>query len=181
MKLKMLGIQTICFVVLGSVVACGGDKKPAEVPTAVTTSTAPPSNPNARDAVGNTLTVSDEIYRLCHLNVQSEIDATPKFAFDASLITRSDAIVLDKIAVCLTRGPLANRHVELTGRADPRGTEEYNMSLGAKRAHAVASYLEHHKVQNGDLAETSRGALDATGDSDSSWAKDRRVDLSLTQ
>jgi outer membrane protein OmpA-like peptidoglycan-associated protein len=166
------------------VVGCGGDKKPAETPTTVTTSTAsaaPAPNPEARQAVGSTLTVSDEIYRLCHLQAQSQTEATPKFAFDDTLITKSDALVLDQIAVCLTTGPLANRKVKLTGRADPRGTEEYNMSLGAKRAHAVSSYLQLHKVAGAALGETSRGALDATGTDEATWAKDRRVDISLQQ
>lgn len=67
----------------------------------------------------------------------------------------------------------------LTGRADPRGTEEYNMSLGARRAHGVASYMEHHKVQGTQVNETSRGALDASGSDEPAWATDRRVDIAL--
>lgn len=168
-------------VALFSPMGCGGEKKPAETPIAVTTSQTSSTNPNARDAVGATLTVTDDIFRLCHLDAKSEIEAVPKFAFDEALITRPDAVVLDKVAVCLTTGPLASRHVRLTGRADPRGTEEYNMSLGAKRAHAVAAYLEHHKVPGADLDETSRGALDSSGSDEQTWAKDRRVDIALVK
>ncbi len=130
--------------------------------------------------MGTTLTVSDDLFRLCHLDAPNPVDVDPKFAFDATLLTRADAQVLDKVAACLTTGPLANRRVELTGRADPRGTEEYNLSLGARRAHAVAAYLEQHKVQGAHLNETSRGALDATGSDEPTWAKDRRVDSTLT-
>jgi len=170
---------TLAFVVA----ACGGDeKKPAENP-AVTTSTAAPTSSSApvttREAVGNNLTVTDEIFRICHLRAQTETEAAPKFAFDETVLTKTDAAVLDQIATCLTTGPLANRHVKLTGRADPRGTEDYNMSLGAKRAHAVAAYLQQQKVSGTDLNETSRGALDATGTDEESWAKDRRVDIAL--
>jgi len=163
-------------------VGCGGDQKPAETaptPTPTTTTTTAPSANTTRQPVGTNLTVTDEIFRACHLDVPSDLAAAPKFAFDESLITKADALVLDKIAVCLTTGPLANRHVRLTGRADPRGTEEYNLSLGARRAHGVATYLEQHKVQGSDLNETSRGALDATGTDEQTWAKDRRVDIAL--
>ncbi len=156
--------------------ACGANK-PAATPTVVTTSTA--NHTSTRDPVGSNLTVTDDIFRLCHLDAASEVDAAPKFAFDATMLTRADAQVLDRVAACLTTGPLANRHVMLTGRADPRGTEEYNMSLGAKRAHAVASYLEQHKVPGADVDETSRGALDSSGTDEPTWAKDRRVDIAL--
>ena len=167
------------------VAACGGESKPATTPTPTTTATAtatataPAKADTERKAVGASLTVSDEIFRLCHLEAQSDAQAAPKFAFDESLIKKADALVLDKIAVCLTTGPLAGRHVQLTGRADPRGTEEYNMSLGAKRAHGVSAYLEQQKVQGTHLSETSRGSLDATGTDETTWAQDRRVDIAL--
>ena len=153
--------------------------RPPSATTAPTATTPTSPTSTAREPVGTKLTVSDEIFRACHLDVQSDLAAAPKFAFDDSLIAKADAVMLDKIAVCLTTGPLANRHVRLTGRADQRGTEEYNMSLGARRAHGVASYLQQHKVQGSDLNETSRGALDATGADEPTWAKDRRVDIAL--
>ncbi len=165
--------------------ACGGEPKPTTVPTATATPSATASAPTttksdgARKAVGGNLTVSDEIFRLCHLEATSDRQAAPKFAFDEALLNKDDAIVLDKIADCLTTGPLAGRRVQLTGRADPRGTEEYNMSLGAKRAHGVGSYLEEHKVQGTHINETSRGSLDATGTDETTWAQDRRVDIAL--
>ncbi len=164
---------------------CGGEPKPTTVPTATATPPATTSAPpvaksdGERKPVGGNLTVSDEIFRLCHLDVKSDTQAAPKFAFDEALLNKDDAVVLDKIAVCLTSGALAGRHVQLTGRADPRGTEEYNMSLGAKRAHGVGSYLEEHKVQGTHINETSRGSLDATGTDEATWAQDRRVDIAL--
>jgi outer membrane protein OmpA-like peptidoglycan-associated protein len=165
------------------VLSCGSDHKTAQTPSSVTTaSSAPTANApstTTREPVGTSLTVTDEIFRICHLDATSEVDAAPKFAFDESLITKADAVVLDKLAVCLTTGPLANKHLQLTGRTDPRGTEEYNMSLGARRAHAVAAYLEQQKVQGTDLNQTSRGSIDATGTDEATWAKDRRVDVAV--
>jgi peptidoglycan-associated lipoprotein len=69
--------------------------------------------------------------------------------------------------------------VTLVGRADPRGEGEYNMSLGAYRASAVKSYLGERGVEQQRMRETSRGALDATGQDEEGWREDRRVDITL--
>jgi len=89
--------------------------------------------------------------------------------------------VLDQLATCLTTGALKGKAVSLIGRADPRGTEEYNLGLGSRRASSVSSYLVHLGVGQPQLAVTTRGALDATGTDEAGWAKDRRVDIQLKQ
>jgi outer membrane protein OmpA-like peptidoglycan-associated protein len=90
-----------------------------------------------------------------------------------------DRDVLDQVAGCLSTGPLHGRTVQLVGRADPRGTEEYNLGLGARRAAGVREYLQHLGVSPGQLSQTTRGALDATGTDEAGWHDDRRVDLRL--
>jgi outer membrane protein OmpA-like peptidoglycan-associated protein len=87
--------------------------------------------------------------------------------------------VLDQIATCLISGALKGRAVDLIGRADPRGTEEYNLGLGSRRAGTVSSYLGRLGVGQPQMMVTTRGALDATGTDDASYAKDRRVDIQL--
>jgi peptidoglycan-associated lipoprotein len=74
---------------------------------------------------------------------------------------------------------LKGRSVRLVGRADPRGTQEYNMALGERRSNAVGKYLAGLGVGSGQMSETSRGALDATGSDEAAWRKDRRVDLDV--
>jgi peptidoglycan-associated lipoprotein len=76
-------------------------------------------------------------------------------------------------------GALKGKAVSLVGRADPRGTEEYNLGLGSRRASSVSTYLERLGVGQPQLAVTTRGALDATGTDESGWQKDRRVDIML--
>ncbi len=134
-----------------------------------------------RMPVGRSLTVTGDLYHACHLDVLGEPSAAPKFAFDEALMTRDDVLMLDRIAVCLTTGALAGRRVVLIGRADPRGTEEYNLTLGARRAHGVATYLEQHKVSGAAVNETTRGALDAQGHDEATFAQDRRVDVALVK
>ena len=134
-----------------------------------------------RMPVGNNLTVTSDIYRACQLHAVGERSASPRFAFDEAVMTRDDVIILDRIAACLTTGPLAGRQVVLIGRTDPRGTEAYNYALGARRAHNVAMYLERHHVPAPALDEASRGELDAKGHNERTFARDRRVDIALVK
>ena len=84
-----------------------------------------------------------------------------------------------KVASCLTIGPLRGRTAQIVGRTDPRGTEEYNLGLGTRRADSVVQYPQHRGVSPGQLSQTTRGALDATGTDEAGWRDDRRVDLRL--
>jgi peptidoglycan-associated lipoprotein len=80
---------------------------------------------------------------------------------------------------CFASGPLEGRQMKLVGRADPRGSEEYNMTLGQHRADSVMKYLESRSVAKRMMASSSRGAMDAVGTDEPSWARDRRVDILL--
>jgi peptidoglycan-associated lipoprotein len=69
--------------------------------------------------------------------------------------------------------------MRLIGHADPRGPTDYNMTLGQRRADAVEGYIDRKGVQASRVATTSRGAMDATGQDEAGWARDRRVDVQL--
>jgi peptidoglycan-associated lipoprotein len=120
--------------------------------------------------------LSNELRKLCGIE---DTGAAPKFAFDASELSPVDRSELDQLAKCMTTGPLAGKNVQLVGRADPRGEPEYNMTLGARRAGSVEHYLAALGVADGRLETTTRGALDAEGHDEPTWAIDRRVDLLL--
>lgn len=104
---------------------------------------------------------------------------TPTFDYDKDELSPEDRKVLDQIATCLTTGALKGKGVALIGRADPRGTEEYNLGLGSRRAETVGQYLSRLGVGAPQLAVTTRGALEAEGSDEPGWAKDRRVDIQL--
>jgi peptidoglycan-associated lipoprotein len=144
-------------------------------PPVETTSAMAPT-PGAPGLETPSLRVSDEIARACALPQQQY---TPSFDFDSNAIGDQDRAVLAALAKCLSDGPLKGRALALTGRADPRGEPEYNMSLGESRADSVRRYLHDMGVQAERLRATSRGELDATGTDESSWAHDRRVDIEL--
>jgi peptidoglycan-associated lipoprotein len=95
------------------------------------------------------------------------------FDFDKSTLTPEATNVLNTNVTCLKK---AERQVNLVGRADPRGTPEYNMALSDRRAQAVKEYVQRLGIQSGRLVPVPRGELDASGTEESGWAKDRRVD-----
>ena len=69
--------------------------------------------------------------------------------------------------------------VVLEGHADERGTREYNMALGERRAKAVQRYLVLQGVSPAQLEVVSYGEERpvATGSDEQSWAQNRRVEL----
>ena len=131
----------------------------------------------APKSTGN-LTISNEIATACGIQL-NDVDSAPKFDFDQSALEPQDEEVLTQVARCVTTGPLKGRTLELVGRADPRGEEEYNFALGEHRADSVRSYLTQMGVDPQKVGESSRGKLDATGTDEQGWAKDRRVDITL--
>jgi peptidoglycan-associated lipoprotein len=122
--------------------------------------------------------ISDDLVKRCNLRFAS-VDRAPKFGYNDDELLPSDRDVLQQVAECLVRGPLKGRNVQLVGRADPRGTEEYNLGLGTRRAETVRSFLKRLGVPSERLSPTTRGDLDASGSDESSWQRDRRVDLQL--
>ncbi|MDP9002462.1 MAG: OmpA family protein, partial [Myxococcota bacterium] len=65
--------------------------------------------------------------------------------------------------------------------ADPRGSASHNMELGARRAASAAGYLQQKGIDGSRIEQTSRGALDAAGIDEASWASDRRVDIVIAR
>lgn len=182
MKCHALGL-----LLLSVVAGCSHDAKPAATASAPVPAPEPSSETTVTSAVSTTtipaspsLSVSDELAKKCDLRLGDPATA-PKFDFDRSDLDTRDHEVLDEISDCITSGPLAGHKLLLIGRADPRGTTDYNLALGARRAHEVAAYFELTGVQATQLKESSRGALDASGSDEASWQTDRRVDLLLSE
>ena len=162
--------------------ACGGDKKPAETVTKPVATTAPAVTTTAAPGKSEKMAVNvdDDIIKACNLKFENIEDA-PKFDYDSESLTPGEKNVLEAIAKCLTVGPLKGKAVDLVGRADPRGETEYNMTLGAKRARSVHTFLGGLGVPADKLRDTSRGELDAKGTDEDGWRKDRRVDVRLAK
>jgi peptidoglycan-associated lipoprotein len=72
-----------------------------------------------------------------------------------------------------------DRKIRLEGNTDERGSKEYNMALGQRRADAVKSALKVMgvTVQNIDTTSWGESKPQATGHDETAWAKNRRVDI----
>jgi len=102
---------------------------------------------------------------------------TIHFDFDKSSIKTSDEPKLEEVATYMKSNPDSALRVE--GNCDERGTEEYNRSLGERRALAAREYLSHLGVDPGRVVTISYG-LDRpvdTGHNESAWSKNRRDDF----
>lgn len=98
------------------------------------------------------------------------------FDFDQATLSASTRADLDaQIAVLKDTGAA----IRLEGHADERGTREYNMALGERRANAVANYLIVNGIARNRIETVSYGEESpvASGSGESSWSANRRVEL----
>lgn len=77
------------------------------------------------------------------------------FDFDTSTVSSQFASVLDSHAKFLAEN--AGVSVLIEGHADERGTPEYNIALGERRAKAVSTYLENMGVSSSQISVVSYG------------------------
>ncbi len=94
------------------------------------------------------------------------------FDFDEFVLSSAATQELQEAVKCLRR---INRRVQVEGHCDARGTEEYNLALGDRRARSVYRYLLRLGAQRNMLRPVSKGKLEASGYNESSWSKDRKV------
>jgi len=98
------------------------------------------------------------------------------FDYDQSSISYETRSVLDAWASALNVSP---RFIRLNGHADERGTREYNIALGERRAQSIADYLISAGVSSSLIETVSYGeerpAVPGTGEG--SWSQNRRVEL----
>jgi len=96
------------------------------------------------------------------------------FGFDADELDSASRAAIQQAVDCYrTRGVPAR--LQLTGATDPRGTEEYNIALGDRRAQSVRAYLVSLGIEQARIAVTSVGEEMAQGSDESGWAQDRSV------
>ena len=99
------------------------------------------------------------------------------FDYDSSELSNEDFQTLQAHAQFLNAN--ANSKIALTGHTDERGTREYNMALGERRAKAVQSYLITNGVNATQLEAVSYGKempINA-GHNEAAWKENRRVEL----
>jgi len=101
------------------------------------------------------------------------------FDLDSSEVRPEARPRLDAQAAWLTRYPQVTVRIE--GNADERGTREYNIALGARRAEAVRSYLISRGVPAGRIDTISFGKERpiAQGSNEDAWARNRNAHTAI--
>lgn len=103
------------------------------------------------------------------------------FDFDESILKSESRAVLEKKAAWLRMNPQYNLRVE--GHCDERGTSEYNVALGEKRAVAAAEYLRQRGISADRISTISYGEERPADPrhTEEAWAMNRRAEFRLIQ
>lgn len=103
------------------------------------------------------------------------------FAFDSSKVEGEQVQRIETNADFIKKNPSVSIRIE--GNCDPRGTQEYNLALGERRAQAAKSYLVNLGVKAKQLSTVSFGEekLLLFGHDEISWAQNRRDDFVIVK
>ncbi len=101
------------------------------------------------------------------------------YDFNKSVVTKAGQDTLAKQAAWLAKYP--NNNVQIAGNCDERGTTEYNLALGKRRANAAVAYLKAKGVAAARMTSISYGKdrPTATGSNEQAWAQNRNAITSV--
>jgi peptidoglycan-associated lipoprotein len=101
------------------------------------------------------------------------------YAFDQSTLSSDARATLDRQAAWLARYPQVT--VQIAGNCDERGTEEYNLALGQRRANAARDYLAARGVSSARMTTISYGKERpaAVGSDEQAYAQNRNAITSV--
>ena len=156
MNIQILG----AFAAVALLSACASTDKAASAGSGTTVATAGPAPGSQEDLVKN---VGDRVF----------------FDFDKSNIRPDDRATLDRQATWL--GQFAQNNVQVAGNCDERGTEEYNIALGQRRANVARDYLVAKGVAGSRITTISYGKDRpvALGSDEQAWAQNRNAITSV--
>jgi peptidoglycan-associated lipoprotein len=158
----------------------------AETPAPIASAPPPASQPTAAPASGTCATDLDCGDKQLCINNRC-VDITPDlaectqvrihFPFNSDEIDTNDRPQLDRSARCLKADH--SLHVTIEGNADERGTEEYNLALGDRRANAVRKYLGSLGASEKQIKTVSYGKEnpECKEHDEACWARNRKASL----
>ena len=113
-------------------------------------------------------------------DLKVNVGDTVHFDYDKYAILDADKATLQRQAAWLAKYPAVR--VTIEGNCDERGTREYNLALGARRANAVKEYLVSLGVSAGRVDTISYGKERpiCTESTESCWAQNRRGVTTIT-
>ena len=148
--------------------AAAGQTPPKQEESKAATAAAPPTPAEAFHAQGQA-DLDKALEQLRNVSVF--------FEFDAATLTKDAQEKLTNVASILTAHPELKLRIE--GNADERGTGQYNLALGQRRADAAKKYLDNLGVKPEQITSISFGSEKpkATGHDEEAWKQNRRDDV----
>lgn len=160
LRFSFLAVLALCFVV--AVSSCSKKDVKSDEPVINPTEggTAPGGEPVGTSGAGD--------------SGQSDLQIV-HFAFDSYAISAENRDILKANAKWLKDN--ASATVQIEGHCDERGTTEYNLALGERRANAVKNYLIKLGIKKARLSTISYGSERPVdpGHDESAWGKNRRA------
>ncbi len=167
-------------VLVGAALFAGCSKRPPPPPPSEPTPPAveaPKAEPTPAPVVEapKVDTTAEHLARVKGLIAQAV--KTIYFAYDQSSLSTEGKATAEAIAKLLQDAPGMTLRIE--GHSDERGTNEYNLALGERRAQAVQQYLVSYGVEASRLTVLSYGEEKPASDGkdESSWSLNRRVEF----
>ena len=153
-------------------------RTPAPTPMEPSTPTQPtsPTGPTVPTGPVDGGPIAPGSIRDCSINVGDRV----YFDFDSYSIRSDASRILAAQAAWLSRYPQVQVRIE--GNADERGTREYNLALGARRAEAVRSFLIANGIPASRIDTISYGKERpvAFGSNEQAWAQNRNAHTTIT-
>jgi peptidoglycan-associated lipoprotein len=161
-----------------SAAACGKKADPVLQPPTDTTapSTPPPATPAPAPAPPAAGGPTAEAVTAA---LVADLGNVIHFDYDQDLIKPEDRPILDRKAEIMKANP--GVRLRISGHADSRGSDEYNLVLGNKRALAARQYLIGRGIDGGRIDVTSFGEERPAdpAENESAWARNRRAEFEI--
>jgi peptidoglycan-associated lipoprotein len=186
-----LSMMLVSLAVSGAVVAGCGGRQPEETPAPVT-ATPPTVNQDSIDAANRARAEAERLAReeaerraaaeraaAERTALMADIAAMVHFDFDRSDIRSDDMANLDRKAAILNAN--SGLRLRISGHADERGSDEYNLALGNRRAAAAKRYLVSKGIADGriDIVSYGEERPAAPGSDEASWQQNRRDEFEI--
>jgi peptidoglycan-associated lipoprotein len=165
-------------------VACGGKAAPEEpAPEPTPAPAPPPAAAPADDSAERDRLERERMAREAAERaraVAGDLAAMINFDYDQATVRPADQETLDRKAVILVANPGVK--VRISGHADERGSDEYNLALGNRRAAAAKRYLESKGVDASRMEVISFGEEKPLnpGSDETAYAQNRRDEFEVT-
>ncbi|HET6577058.1 MAG TPA: peptidoglycan-associated lipoprotein Pal [Gemmatimonadales bacterium] len=164
--------------------ACGGKaapEEPAPEPTpapAPAPAPAPVDDSAERDRLEKERLAREATERAAA--VAADLATMINFEYDQATVRETDQATLDRKAAILAANP--NVKLQISGHADERGSDEYNLALGNRRAGAAKRYLENKGIDGSRIDVVSYGEERPLnpGHDEAAYAQNRRDEFQVT-